>query len=394
MSERRIDAIPTRHRDNPPGATVACPPIGPRGRWAGAAHALFYATLGVAETTALVQSWPGALPVALGAALLAGLAAWSSYWIVRRGHDVVSSPSRRTAYFGGVALLWTPLLFLHPAYEFLQLTIVAQVLGYLPWRSAIPAVALCFVLIHMPQVVWTGRLELMHVVYGAGGLGVFTLLILSLRAITEQSVRRQQLIDALEATREELARTERHAGALEERQRLAGEIHDTLAQAFTSIVMLLRPESLERGSLPEALERATSQVTQQTGVAARTVVTGHPRPLPAALEITLLRAVQEALANVRRHAGARQVAVTLSYMEDVIVLDVCDDGVGFDPVARPLAPCRQGGLGLVAMRERVETLKGSLSVESAPGRGCTLVVELPTGPPVTDAPGANEVGPR
>jgi signal transduction histidine kinase len=433
MSERRIDAIPTRHRDNPPGATVACPPIGPRGRWAGAAHALFYATLGVAETTALVQSWPGALPVALGAALLAGLAAWYSYWIVRRGHDVVSSPSHRTAYFGGVALLWTPLLFLHPAYEFLQLTIVAQVLGYLPWRSAIPAVALCFVLIHMPQVVWTGRLELMHVVYGAGGLGVFTLLILSLRAITEQSVRRQQLIDALEATREELARTERHAGALEERQRLAGEIHDTLAQAFTSIVMLLeagqaglrsgsrevaghleqalrvardalrearqlvwalRPESLERGSLPEALERATSQVTQQTGVAARTVVTGHPRPLPAALEITLLRAVQEALANVRRHAGARQVAVTLSYMEDVIVLDVCDDGVGFDPVARPLAPCRQGGLGLVAMRERVETLKGSLSVESAPGRGCTLVVELPTGPPVTDAPGANEVGPR
>src|SRR5262249_12623993 len=149
----------------------------------------------------------------------------------------------------------------------------------------------------------------------------------------------------------ELARTERRAGVLEERQRLAGEIHDTLAQAFTSIVMLLeagqaaprsgsregggylqqslrgardplgeasqlvrapRPESLERGSLPEALERATSQLTQQPGIAARTVVTGQPRQLPASLEITLLRAAQEALSNVRRHSNARQVAVTLS----------------------------------------------------------------------------------
>jgi signal transduction histidine kinase len=434
MSKRRVDAVPTRRRDDRAAAMspVACPPIGPGGRWADAAHVLFYATLGVATTMALVQPRPGAVRAALGAALVAGLTAWYSYWIVGRGREVVSSVSRRTAYFAGVALLWTPLLFLHPAYELLQLTIFAQVLGYLPWRSAIPAVALGFVLIHVPQVVWTGRLELVHVAYAAGGLGVFTLLVLSLRAITEQSHRRQQLIDALEATRQELARTERRAGVLEERQRLAGEIHDTLAQAFTSIVMLLeagqgalrsgsrevaghleqslrvardglgearqfvwalRPESLERGSLPEALERATSQLTRQTGIAARTVVTGQPRQLPATLEITLLRAAQEALSNVRRHANARQVAVTLSYMEGVTVLDVCDDGVGFDPVAQPRPPGREGGFGLVTMRERVEMLKGSLSVESAPGRGCTLVVELPTGPSLVEAAIGNEAGP-
>jgi signal transduction histidine kinase len=378
---------------------------------------------------ALAPSWPGAGRAALGVALLVGLAAWYSYWIVRHGRDVVSLISRRTTYFAGVALLWMPLLFLDRAYELLQLTILAQVLGYLPWRSAVPAVGLAFVLVHVPQVVWTGRLELVHLVYAAGGLGVFTLLILSLRAITEQSHRRQQLIDALEATRQELARTERRAGMLEERQRLAAEIHDTLAQAFTSIVMLveaaqaalrsgskevtghleqslrvardalgaarqlvwaLRPESLERGSLPEALERTTSQLTQQTGIAARTVVTGQPRQLPAVLDITLLRVAQEALSNVRRHASARQVAVTLSYMDDVVVLDVCDDGVGFDPVARRPAPGRQGGLGLVVMRERVETLKGSLSVESAPGEGCTLVVGLPTGPRLAEAAGENE----
>src|SRR5262249_44851709 len=266
----------------------------------------------------------------------------------------------------------------------------------------------------------------------AGGVGVFTPLILSVHAISEQSARRQQLIDALEATRQELARTERRAGALEERQRLAGEIHDTLAQAFTSIVMLLeagqaalrsgssdvaghrgqtrrvardalgearqlvwalRPESLERGSLPEALERATSQLTEQTGIASRTVVTGQPRHLPATLEITLLRAAQEALSNVRRHANARQVAVTLSYMEGDTVLDVCDDGVGFDPVAQPRPPGREGGLGLVTIRERVELLKASVSVESAPGRGCTLVVELPTCPSLVEARVGNEAGP-
>jgi signal transduction histidine kinase len=88
-------------------------------------------------------------------------------------------------------------------------------------------------------------------------------------------------------------------------------VRDALGET-RQLVWALRPEALERGSLPEALERATSQLTQQTGIAARTVVTGQPRQLSATLEITLLRAAQEALSNVRRHANARQVAVTLS----------------------------------------------------------------------------------
>jgi signal transduction histidine kinase len=303
------------------------------------------------------------------------------------------------------------------------------VLGYLAWRPAILAAVLATLLVHVPQAVWTGRVGTGHVVFGLVGLGVLTLIILSLRAITEQSHRRQQLLEALEATREELARSERRAGVLEERQRLAGEIHDTLAQAFTSIVMRLeaaqaglgsgskevtghleqglrtarealgearrlvwslRPESLERGSLAEALRRATDQLAHQTGLAARTVVTGEARRLPAPLEITLLRAAQEALANVRRHAQARHVTVTLSYMEDVALLDVCDDGVGFDPGGLPTAPGRQGGLGLVAMRERVEALGGALTLESAPDRGSTLVVELPIPPPLGDATAESE----
>jgi signal transduction histidine kinase len=395
-------------------------------------HVLFYGTLPIAATMALVRSSPSPARIALAAVLVTVLAAWYSYWIVRRGHDVASSTGLGALYFGGGALLWTALLALDPAYALLSFTGFAQVLGYLSWRAAILAGALASILVHVPQAVRVGGVDGGHVVFGLVGLGGLMLIMLSMRVITDQSHRRQQLIDALEATREELARTERRTGVLEERHRLAGEIHDTLAQAFTSIVMLLeaaqaaldsgskevaghieqalhtarealrearrlvwslRPESLERGSLPEALRRATSQLAHQTGIAARTVVTGEARRLPATLEITLLRAAQEALANVRRHARARQVTVTLSYMEDIAVLDVCDDGVGFDPGALPMEPGRQGGLGFVAMRERVEALQGTLTVESAPGQGSTLVVELPTDLRRADGAGQNEAPP-
>jgi signal transduction histidine kinase len=89
--------------------------------------------------------------------------------------------------------------------------------------------------------------------------------------------------------------------------------------------------------------------------------------------VALLRAVQEALANVRKHAQAGRVRVTLSYMGDVVVLDVQDDGRGFDPGQAGAG----GGFGLAGMRERVEQLGGTLLIESGPGGGTTLVVEIP-----------------
>lgn len=419
-----VDATPARRQGTPadPRQQATSPPLGPGGRWSLLAHALFYGTMAITAATVLAEWSRGPASAATQVALGALLVAWYSFWIVRRGRDVAGSRALGALYFGVVALLWIALLALSRVHELLFPAVFVQVLGYLPWRAAIVAAALATVVVHAPQAVRTGGVDPEHAVYALVGLGVLTLIILSLRAITEQSHRRQQLIDSLEATREELARMERRAGMLEERQRLAGEVHDTLAQAFTSIAMLLeaaqaavksgaagaaghveqalqasrdglrearrvvwalRPESLERGSLGDALIRAAAQLGEQTGIAARTVLTGEARPLEAELEVTLLRAAQEALANVRRHARARQVTVTLSYMDDVVALDVCDDGVGFDPASLPAEPGRHGGLGLLAMRERVEMLQGSLTVESAPGRGSTLVVELPTRPRVT-----------
>jgi signal transduction histidine kinase len=226
-----------------------------------------------------------------------------------------------------------------------------------------------------------------------------------------------QVALALENLR--LVEQARQAAVLEERQRLAREIHDTLAQGFTSIVMhleaaeqslpgevatvqqhldqarrtareslgqarrlvwALRPERLERASLPEALARVIAQWEEESGIVADVTTTGTAFPLHPEVEVTLLRATQEALTNVRKHAQASQVTVTLSYMGDMVVLDVQDDGLGFDPMRIRTPPAAQatGGFGLTAMRERAEQLGGTLLVESGPGQGTTLVVEIPT----------------
>src|SRR5262249_57108422 len=116
--------------------------------------------------------------------VVAGLTGWYSYWIVRRGQNITNSTGVRVVYFGGGAVLWLALLALNPAYELLSYSAFAQVLGYLPWRPAILAAALASILVHVPQTIRTGSIGVGHVTFGLIGLGVLTLIILSLRAIT------------------------------------------------------------------------------------------------------------------------------------------------------------------------------------------------------------------
>jgi signal transduction histidine kinase len=112
------------------------------------------------------------------------------------------------------------------------------------------------------------------------------------------------------------------------------------------------------------------------GVAAQLITTGAAQPLLPEIEATLLRTAQEALANVARHAAADRVTLTLSYMEDLVTLDVRDDGSGFDP-AQPRAADHDGGYGLTAMRERVQRIAGTLEVESEPGAGTAISACVP-----------------
>jgi signal transduction histidine kinase len=216
----------------------------------------------------------------------------------------------------------------------------------------------------------------------------------------------------------------REAGAGDERQRMAREIHDTLAQGLTGIitqleaakhtgrdaererrvdnatrlardslaearrsVQALRPQALEDSKLPEALASEVARWSATSGVAGEVETTGDARLLHPEVEVTLLRVAQEALANVAKHARASRAGVTLSYMEDVVTLDVRDDGVGFT-APQPADPQpvtngqleTDGGFGLIAMRQRVARLAGQLEIESEPGAGAAISASLPAIP--------------
>ena len=227
--------------------------------------------------------------------------------------------------------------------------------------------------------------------------------------VIEQSLERAALIEQLEATRAELAAAHHQAGVQAERHRLAGEIHDTLAQGFTSIVTLLQaaeaslgttsparrhldlalvtarenlaeartlvttltPVTLEAGTLGDSVHRVTGATGAQAGIEAHAELTGTARRLPTGTEVVLLRVCQEALANVRKHADARQVRVRLCYAGTTVRLTVTDDGKGFDPGGT------NDGYGLKGMRDRVSQVGGTVEVASVPGRGTEVSAEVP-----------------
>jgi signal transduction histidine kinase len=231
----------------------------------------------------------------------------------------------------------------------------------------------------------------------------------------------------------------REAGVLDERQRMAGEIHDTLAQGLTGIITqlqaaehaadepaewrahfaaatglareslaearrsvdALRPEPLETASLSEALTAVAARWSALHGMEVQVTTTGTERPMLPQAETALLRTAQEALANVAKHAHATRVGVTLSYMDHEVALDVVDDGRGFepapptptaragtaraglataDPAAPRPAPARSRGFGLIAMRQRIEGLAGTLRIESGAGAGTGISACIPAAP--------------
>jgi signal transduction histidine kinase len=209
----------------------------------------------------------------------------------------------------------------------------------------------------------------------------------------------------------------REAGVSDERQRMAREIHDTMAQGFIGIVTqlqaaeqfaddqvrwrrhvqaatrlarenlsearrsvhALRPEALEAARLSEALTGVAERWSALHGTEVQVTTTGTVRPMPPEADVALLRTAQEALANVAKHARATKVGLTLSYMENEVALDVRDDGRGFEP-GRTDAGVLGGGFGLVAMRQRIENLSGTLQVESEPGAGTAVSACLPATP--------------
>jgi signal transduction histidine kinase len=392
---------------------------------------------------------------------LLGLAAFAALWIAfvrgpyatRALHKV-----RAGVYYAGLLGCLAALIVLNPFFAFFAFTGYLHV-TYLPGWWKAPAIAGAATLMALSQV---GGVAQLH------GVGIFGFAVLApvntaiagaltyvalmddrrsaqreemLKERDEANRRLQLMMEENAGLHAQLVTQAREAGALDERQRMAGEIHDTLAQGLIGIlaqleaaqvadadprrrhrhleladrlardslaearrsVQALRPGPLADAHLPEALANLAEQWNQTSGIPVRVEVDGPAVPLQPALEVTLFRAAQEALANIAKHSAATQAGMTLSYTHDVVVLDVLDDGAGFDPAAQLRQAASQlagspavgvggggevgdgvgvdgnvgAGYGLSAMRRRLRQVGGTLEIESAVGDGTTVSASVP-----------------
>ncbi|ALG07148.1 sensor histidine kinase [Kibdelosporangium phytohabitans] len=236
------------------------------------------------------------------------------------------------------------------------------------------------------------------------------------RAISQLTETNQRLATAMEENaglHAQLLVQAREAGVLDERQRMAREIHDTLAQELAALirqlhaanrvrehpeqwqhhmdqvrmlaerglsearrsVQALRPAPLESSRLPDAIAEMAHVWSQASGVPVHAETTGTPEPMITGIEVALFRVAQEALANVAKHAKATRAGITLSYLEDVVLLDIRDDGVGFEPGTA--GPAGDSGYGLGTMRQRLLGVGGTLEIESRPGEGTAIGASVP-----------------
>jgi len=152
-----------------------------------------------------------------------------------------------------------------------------------------------------------------------------------------------------------------------------GHVLDTVIDNLHRLAMDLRPASLDYLGLEAALRQHIETLSQKLGLEIQFAMTGIRKRLPANIEIAFYRIVQEALNNVARHARASRVDVLITRREDCLALIVEDDGVGFVPTEAT----KNNRMGLNGMRERAEMLDGKLVIESLPGKGSTVLVEVP-----------------
>ncbi|MFD6435652.1 sensor histidine kinase [Streptomyces venezuelae] len=326
--------------------------------------------------------------------------------------------SRRAAalWLTAVGAVWLGLLGLSADAVWLAFPLNFLQLHLLPRRAGLVAVTATAAAAITGYAAHQGTFGIAMAIGPALGAAVAVAVVWGYQALYRESDQRRRLIEELTATRSDLAAAQHTAGVLAERERLAREIHDTLAQGLSSIQLLLRaaeralptapdnaaryvdqarqaavdnlaearrfvvalaPPGLEGTTLAGALERLCATTGTRHRITTDFHRVGEPVPLPTAHEVALLRIAQSALANTVRHADARSAAVTLHYLGDHVALDVVDDGQGFDPDRLPAPDPEAGGFGLAAMRSRAHGLGGTLTIESAPGDGTALAVRLP-----------------
>ncbi len=347
------------------------------------------------------------VPAAATAAGFAAVYCIGTVWERRRE----TASTVRLGWLAAVLVLWAALVVQVPeaAYLVFPLFFLAQfLLGVWTGAAAVAFLAAVAVLALGLHEGFTAAGIIGPVVGALVALGLGA----GVRALHRESQARRAVIAELMATRSELAAREREVGREAERARLAGEIHDTVAQGLSSIGMLLhaaersdpshpaveqirlarevagenltetrrliaalRPAPLDGVSLAGALRRIAERVgTENPGLAVS--VGGDPTAdPPAELSAVLVRVTQEALTNAVKHGSPHQIRITLDHRPTSVQLEVHDDGCGFDTTALRTA----ASFGLDGMARRVDDLGGTLEVESEVGGGTSVRAVLPTG---------------
>ncbi len=377
--------------------------------WLWDAYVVGMCAAAAAGVVMLDHRFPGNVPVALTA--LAGIVVC----VLAFGRRVIRAGEfdwRTLLFLTTVIGLWVVALSASSAAVAAVPTIYPLVFASLPLPAALVVTTVVnFLPLSLALLFYGTRWPDLPLAVAFTLVGVIAAPVIGITIMTSmnQRTRLAALVAELAATRAESARLSRAAGAAAERERLAREIHDTLAQGFTSIVALaqavepelesdtvaakrhvelirstarenlaearamvaeLTPTALHDGSLPAAIERQCERLSAETGVAVNMRSDDELPLLGMATDVVLLRAAQEAFANIRRHAKASTVAVELSTVDGCVRLSVADNGIG-------LGDEHTEGFGLRGMRTRAAQVGGILSVTPTPGGGTTVNVEVP-----------------
>lgn len=317
----------------------------------------------------------------------------------------------------GLVVVWAVLLALAPSFAWVAVPLAFVALRALAFPAACAVIAAMTGAVVVAWTLMNGEVDLTVV---TGPVCVAVLTVVAYRTLEREALSRQRLVHELQEAQGDLAEAEHSAGVLAERTRLSREIHDSVAQALSSINLLLQaaeqawstrpdaardhvsqaavtardgldevrrvvrdlapPELGSAGSGPAlvaALRRTCERAVRGSGVRVDVHVDGVPVDVPADVATALLRTARGALANVVEHAGASRATVSLSYQADAVSLDVRDDGAGFDP--RRVGVDGARGRGLPGIRDRAEQFGGTLAVEAAPGEGTALAFSVPLG---------------
>lgn len=394
-------------------------------------HVGFAALLGVAVLRMVVSGGEGPFRYVLAgtAFVLAGVYLTGTILEKRFAAGGTGFDPRRygVLWLGIITALWAVLLAGSADFSWLAFPLFFLHLHLLPRRTALLTITLMTAAVIAAQWAASGvPVPQAAVVLGpAFGAGFAVVTGLAYQALYREAENQRRAADELRRTRAELAASQHGAGVLAERERLAREIHDTLAQGFSSIVLVARAAEksladgdaataaarfalvqrtasenlaearnfvrglsspqLQESSLVESLRRLcatteTSSAARGVALRCRLELDGDPVELPQPYRVTLLRAAQASLANVTDHANASNAVVTVAFLGSEVTMDIYDDGVGFDPAgvaARMKARADGSGFGIRSLQERVAALHGSLELETAPGEGTVVAVRLP-----------------